>query len=99
MTFATRVVQKSRKPHRCLFCENEIPTGSMYIVSPGKDDGDGTFVNVKMCPECAWLVQQTDKDRQFKEGNFTEQRIPNRLRKLRTEYRKDPQKAWEEMQG
>lgn len=99
MTFATRVIQRSRKIHRCLFCENEIPTGSVYIVSPGKDDEDGTFINVKMCPECAWLIQHTDNNHQFKEGNFTERKIPNKLRKLREVYRKDPQKAWEEIQG
>ena len=36
-------------------------------------------------------------DRQsFKPGNFTEQNIPNCLRKIRNEYRKDPVKAWDE---
>lgn len=34
----------------------------------------------------------------FKLGNFTEQNIPNCLRKIRNEYRKDPQKAWEELE-
>jgi hypothetical protein len=34
----------------------------------------------------------------FKLGNFTEVSIPNCLRKIRNEYRKDPVKAWEELE-
>lgn len=95
MIFASRVIQKSKKAHQCLMCCRNIPIGSIYVVSPYKDDADGKFETVKMCAECAYLMNHVTKPN-FKEGNFTEVNIPNFLRKIRNEYRKDPLKAWEE---
>ena len=96
MNFAAKVIRNSRKVHRCLLCCRDIPVGSIYIVSPYKDDKTGKFEAVKMCHECAYLIQQTDQKHQFKEGNLTDTNIPNKLRKIRSEYRKDPMKAWDE---
>ena len=93
MNFESRVIQKSRKVHRCLMCCRDIPVGSIYVVSPYKDDADGRFEAVKMCHECAYLMHYVTKPT-FKEGNFTDVNIPNFLRKIRNEYRKDPVKAW-----
>lgn len=94
MNFESKVIQKSRKVHRCLMCCRDIPVGSIYVVSPYKDDADGRFEAVKMCHECAYLMHYVTKPN-FKEGNFTDTNIPNFLRKIRNEYRKDPAKAWE----
>lgn len=93
MTFEAKVIQKSRKVHRCLLCSTDIPVGSIYVVSPAKDDNTGKFEAVKMCHECAYLMHFVTKS-DLKEGNFTENNIPNFLRKLRNEYRKAPQEAW-----
>lgn len=95
MNFKSKVIQKSRKVHQCLMCCRDIPVGSIYVVSPYKDDTDGKFEAVKMCHECAYLMQYVTKPN-FKEGNFTDTNIPNFLRKIRNEYRKDPAKAWKE---
>ena len=93
MTFEAKVIQKSRKVHRCLLCGTTIPVGSIYVVSPAKDDETGKFENVKMCHECAYLMHFVTKS-DLKENNFTEENTPNFLRKIRNEYRNDPQKAW-----
>ena len=93
MTFDAKVIQKSRKVHRCLLCSTDIPEGSIYVVSPAKDDNTGKFEAVKMCHECAYLMHFVTKS-DLKEGNFTENNIPNFLRKIRNEYRKDPQESW-----
>lgn len=93
MTFEAKVIQKSRKVHRCLLCSTDIPIGSIYVVSPAKDDDTGKFEAVKMCDECAFLMHFVTKS-DLREGNFREENIPNFLRKIRNEYRKDPQSAW-----
>ena len=50
---------------------------------------------VKMYAECAYLMNHVTRPN-FKEGNFTDVNIPNFLRKVRNEYRKDSLKAWKE---
>jgi hypothetical protein len=98
MNFPAKVITKSAKEHKCLMCLQVIPKGNIYIVIPHKDDTDGKFEAVKMCPECAYLMNNTTNNK-FKEGNFTDTNIPNFLRKIRNEYRKDPQKAWEKFEN
>jgi hypothetical protein len=93
MTFEAKVIQKSRKVHRCLLCNTDIPVGSIYVVSPAKDDETCKFESVKMCHECAFLMHFVTK-KELKEGNFTEENIPNFLRKIRNEYRRNPQASW-----
>ena len=95
MNFPAKVITKSAKEHRCLMCLQVIPKGSIYIVLPFKDETDGKFEAINMCSECAYLMKHTT-NAQFKEGNFTDMNIPNFLRKIRNEYRKNPQKAWEQ---
>ena len=96
MNFPAKVITKSAKEHKCLMCLQVIPKGNIYIVIPFKDDNDGKFEAVKLCPECAFLMNNTTNNK-FKEGNFTDTNIPNFLRKIRAEYRKNPVKAWENM--
>lgn len=96
MTFDSKVILQSRKAHFCSMCLREIPKGSIYITIPHKDETDGGFSDIKMCPECAYIMRNADRGN-FKIGNFTEQNIPNCLRKIRNEYRKDPKKAWEQI--
>lgn len=96
MNFTTKIVKKSRKVHNCIMCLRDIPSGSIYIVSPYKDDTEGTMENAKLCHECAYLMQHVTVNN-FKEGNFSDTNIPNFLRKIRKEYRKDPAKAWENL--
>ena len=97
MIFEAKVVLKSKKEHRCLLCLKTIPVGSIYVVAPYKDDESKKFEAVKMCSECAYLMHHVTKTN-LKEGNFTETNIPNFLRKIRNEYRKNPQETWEKFQ-
>ena len=97
MIFDSKVVLKSRKAHRCMMCFRIMPKGSMYITLPHKSDEDGSFEDIKLCPECGYVMKHADTTT-FKLGNFTEQNIPNKLRKIRNEYRKNPAKAWEELE-
>ena len=94
MTFATKTIANSAKEHECVFCLRTMPKGSAYVSAPHKSE-DGAFTDLKMCLECAYVIRKAEQQT-FKHGNFTEQNIPNRLRKIRNEYRKDPMKAWEE---
>lgn len=96
MTFDSKVIKRSRKVHICTMCLTKLPAGSMYITIPNKDD-DGKFSDIKMCAECAYLMQHASCNK-FKEGGFAERNLPNCLRKIRTQYRKNPIKAWEEME-
>lgn len=93
MTFDTKVIGKSAKAHKCVFCLRVIPKGSSYISAPHKGE-DGSFEDLKMCLECAYIIHKADTQ-SFKPGNFTDVNIPNCLRKIRNEYRKDPTKAWD----
>lgn len=97
MIFNSKVILKSRKAHHCMMCFAIMPKGSMYITMPHKSDQDGSFEDIKLCPECAYIMKHADTT-SFKLGNFTEVSIPNCLRKIRNEYRKDPVKAWEELE-
>ena len=96
MTFNTKIIQNSQKDHKCVFCERTMPKGSMYVSAPHKSDEDGTFQDLKFCAECAYIIRNADC-RNFKHGNFTEQNIPNCLRKIRDQYRKNPVEAWENL--
>ena len=93
MNFPAKVITRSAKEHKCLMCLNIIPKGSIYIVLPFKDDTDGKFEAIKMCAECAYLLKHSTV-KTFSEGAFTDIKIPNFLRKIRNEYRKNPLKAW-----
>ena len=73
-----------------------MPKGSMYVSAPHKSEIDGSFQELKFCAECAYILRTADRQN-FKQGNFTEQNIPNCLRKIRDQYRKNPMKAWEEL--
>lgn len=81
----------ARKPHKCYTCNFVIPKGQVYVACPIKDDDD-KFETIHLCIECAYLLRhKTGKNANaFSQGCLTERRIPNCLRKLRTEFRKDP---------
>lgn len=96
MIFDSKVILKSRKAYHCMMCFRIIPKGSIYITVPHKDETDGRFEEIKLCSECGYVMKHADTT-SFKLGNFTEVNIPNCLRKIRNEYRKDPVKAWEEL--
>lgn len=96
MIFDTKVITKSRKAHTCTMCYADIPQGMPYILAPHK--GEDGFTNIKMCLECAYIMKHADINT-FKFGNFTEQNIPNKLRKVRNEYRKNPIEAWDRIKG
>lgn len=97
MIFDSKVILQSRKAHHCMMCFRIMPKGSIYITVPHKDEATGRFEEIKLCPECGYVMKHADTTT-FKLGNFTETNIPNCLRKIRNEYRKDPQKAWEELE-
>lgn len=94
MGFDSKVIKKSRKRHRCEMCFQIIPKGSVYATIPYQEDK--TIAAVTMCAECTYIMTQADR-KCFKIGNFTESQIPNCLRKVRDEYRKNPAKAWKEL--
>ena len=96
MTFDTKVVMAAKKEHTCMFCLSAIKKGTPYVSAPHTDDITKEFTTIKLCPECAYIVKKADR-KTFKKGNFTETNIPNCLRKLRNEYRKDPGKAWDDL--
>lgn len=98
MIFDAKVITQSRKAHQCMMCLSAIPKGSIYISVPHKNEADGTFEAIKLCPECGYIMKHADRNT-FKLGNFTDTNIPNKLRKIRNEYRKDPVKAWESIKG
>jgi hypothetical protein len=74
-----------------------MPKGSIYITVPHKDETSGRFEEIKLCPECGYVMKHADTTT-FKLGNFTETNIPNCLRKIRAEYRRDPIGAWEKLE-
>lgn len=86
------------KPCKCFACGFTIPKGNQYIVCPSREP-DGSTGTVDLCIECAYLLRYKtgDKAHSIKAGCFTEQRIPNCLRKLRALFRADPIKAIEAM--
>jgi hypothetical protein len=88
----------ARKPHKCFACTVIIPKGYQYLACPSKGE-DGKFQTVHLCIECAYLLRyKTGKNANgLTPGCFTERRIPNCLRKLRTVFRDDPIKAIEAM--
>ena len=94
VSFDPRVVMKSRKAHKCYACAYNMPQGSIYISYPGVWE-DGKFKSLKLCVECSFLLHfKTGEHKEFvREGEFTERRIPNFLKKKRAEFRKNPQKA------
>lgn len=90
-TFAARIT-KAKKEHKCLGCLRPIPPGVTYISYPGITEGK--FMTNRLCIECSFLITQKNVNRNIiREGEFTDQYIPNCLRKKRAEYRKDPQAA------
>ena len=94
VSFDPQVVMRSRKVHRCYACAYNMPQGSIYISYPGIGE-DGKFKSLKLCVECSFLLHfKTGEHKEFvREGEFTERRIPNFLKKKRAEFRKNPQKA------
>ena len=97
MTFDTRVITKSKVEHTCSLCLRTISKGSPYISAPHKDDNSGELSTLKLCPECAYIVKVAERNN-FRHGNFTEQNIPNCLRKIRNKYRENPAEAWDELE-
>jgi hypothetical protein len=94
-SFDTRA-QVARKSYQCWTCRGTIPAGEYYAYSAGIND-DGEFVTTRMCIECAFVATQKDgvAPESLQEGCFTEQKIPNCLRKVRSDYRVNPKKAAE----
>jgi hypothetical protein len=88
----------ARKPHECFACTAKIPKGQHYVACPSKDDAD-KFQTIHLCIECAYLLRHKtgEKPNSLSQGCFTERKIPNCLRKLRTEFRKGPAKAIQAM--
>ena len=88
----------ARKPHKCFACTFVIPKGYQYVAYPSKSE-DGKFQTIHLCVECAYLLRHKTgaEANALKAGCFTEQRIPNFLRKLRAVFRKDPIKAIDAM--
>ena len=97
VSFAPRAVV-ARKPHRCFACTFVIPKGVQYVACPSKSD-EGEFQTVHLCIECAYLLRHKTGENAngLTPGCFTERRLPNCLRKLRTVFRKDPIKAIDAM--
>ena len=96
MIFDSKVIMKSKKEHRCSMCIGVIQKGNAHVAVPYKDGADGSFKDIKICPECAYVMNHADTTT-FKDGGFTDINIPNKLRKIRNEYRKDPIGAWDEL--
>jgi hypothetical protein len=91
-TFAARIT-KAKKEHKCLGCLRPIIPGVVYISYPGMTS-EGKFMTNRLCIECSFLITQKNVNRNhIREGEFTDQYIPNCLRKKREEFRKDPQAA------
>lgn len=92
-----RIVKAARKNHKCFACLCDIPVGYTYIAYPGKNDA-GVFGTTHLCIECSYLLTQKSGVNKFKvsEGEFTELRIPNFLRKKRTAFRSDPKLAMQQ---
>lgn len=94
--FNARVVKSARKQHECFTCRTVIPVGCIYIAYPGKNH-EGVFCTTHLCIECTYLLTQNNgpfRD-QIRKDCFTEQLIPNCLRKKRAEFRREPKKAIE----
>jgi hypothetical protein len=68
--------------------------GETYIAYPGKDS-DGAFSTRRLCIECSFLITQKTgaNASSIREGEFSDQLIPNCLRKKRAEFRKNPKAA------
>lgn len=81
----------ARKDYTCMACEQTIYKGDAYVSQSGPCS-DGTFQTYKVCFECAFLISQKTGGREFqvRPSEFTERKIPNFLRKIRTEYRQNP---------
>ena len=96
LTFDARPA-KARKPHKCWACLRTIPTGEVYICYPGKNNA-GEFQTTKLCYECVFLLTKKTgaTANSIEQGNFSERLIPNFLRKIRNEFRKNPRKMIEE---
>ena len=96
LTFDARPV-KARKSHKCWACLREIPKGEVYVCYPGKNSA-GEFQSTKLCYECSFLLTQKTgaTANTIQQGNFSERLIPNFLRKIRNEFRKNPRKLIEE---
>ena len=94
MQFSTSFVKCSKKEHKCMLCSNTIPAGSPYVRSPYTESG--SVADARICVECAYLLHFTTKG--VREGNFSDSNIPNFLRKIRNEYRKDPKGAWDNIE-
>lgn len=88
--FSTEV-HTARKEYTCWTCNNKIAVGDYYACSAGTNES-GAFVTTRMCIECTFLAtQKTGENAEtFAPGCFTERKIPNCLRKLRSEYRLAP---------
>lgn len=96
LTFDARPV-KARKVHKCWACLRTIPIGEVYVCYPGKNSA-GEFQSTRLCYECSFLLTQKTGAvaNTIQQGNFSERLIPNFLRKIRNEFRRDPKKLIEE---
>jgi hypothetical protein len=58
VSFADRVVERSRLEHQCSECRRTLPMGSSYVTVSGTYEGD--FFATKMCIRCRkaskWLM-------------------------------------------
>lgn len=91
-------VQTARKNHKCWACLCDIPKGIMYVSYPGKNSA-GEFQSTKLCHECSVLLTKKTGATALtiRQGEFSERLIPNFLRKVRNEFRKEPTKMLKEI--
>jgi hypothetical protein len=91
-------VLTARKNHKCWACLCEIPKGMMYVSYPGKNSA-GEFQSTKLCHECSVLLTKKTGATALtiRQGEFSERLIPNFLRKVRNEFRKEPMKMLKEI--
>ena len=92
-SFDSRIV-KAAKEHKCYTCNRPLKKGEVHIVYPGTNE-NYKLVSFRLCIECSFLITQKDGvyANQIKAGGFSDIMIPNRLRKKRAEFRKNPKAA------
>lgn len=97
LVFDPKVVT-ARKNHKCWACLCEIPKGMMYVSYPGKNEA-GEFQSTKLCHECSVLLMKKTgaTAHTIRQGEFSERLIPNCLRKVRTQFRKEPMQMLKEI--
>lgn len=81
-----KTVSKTRKDYTCFGCGEHIPAGSICTVLPVKDEKK--IISLHFCLPCFFCYSMMDRDHRngLTEMMFSDQKIPNFLRKLRKEF-------------